>query len=254
MRQIPALYRALRRAVALFAASLASCGGSGGGPEPRAFLFTFNADTEGWETGFADYPFGTTPAEQETIDQSFELEAGQTAMPPPLNTADGAVRLSGNNHSDDLFMFLKRRITGLDPETRYQLELRVVIGTNVPTGCAGIGGSPGEAVFVKGGASAIEPVRVVDIGSSGNWVINVDKGEQANPGADAQVLGDVANSKDCDSGDFSYELKTLSNLALPVFYVTTDENGEAWLLVGTDSGFEGITTIYYTEIEAIFLK
>ena len=84
--------------------------------------------------------------------------------------------------------------------------------------------------------------------------MDIDKGQQANGGSEAVLLGDFANSKDCASADFSYELKELSNLELPAFNITTDGNGNAWLLVGTDSGFEGTTTIYYTEIEAIFLN
>ncbi|HEX2139201.1 MAG TPA: hypothetical protein VHG33_05770 [Woeseiaceae bacterium] len=152
-------------------------------------------------------------------------------------------------------MFLKRRVGGLAPDTLYQLELRVVFATNVPSGCFGIGGSPGESVYVKGGATAIEPLRVPDETSGhARWVMNVDKGIQSRGGSDAQVLGTFANWKDCESSDFSYALKQVSNLQLPAFDVTTDGNGDAWLLLGTDSGFEGPTTIYYTEVEAIFIE
>jgi hypothetical protein len=34
--------------------------------------------------------------------------------------------------------------------------------------------------------------------------------------------------------------------------VITDDNGSVWLIVGTDSGFEGTTRLFYTEIEAHF--
>ncbi|MGH8196228.1 MAG: hypothetical protein ACREQ8_17800, partial [Woeseiaceae bacterium] len=139
------------------------------------------------------------------------------------------------------------------PETTYQLDLRVEIASNAPSGCFGVGGSPGEGVFIKGGAVAIEPVRVADA-MGNNWIMNIDKGEQANGGVDAQVLGDFANSKDCALGDFSYELKTLSNLEQAEFFVTADPLGEAWLIVGTDSGHEGTTSIFYTEIDAMFIE
>lgn len=246
------LHRARQAGVALLAAVLSSCSDSG--VEPQSFLFTFDTDAEGWETGFADYPIGASAEEQGAIDAFFELEGAHAAMPPPLDSADGAVRLSGNNHSDALFMFLKRRVTGLVPDTRYQLELSTIIATNVPRGCFGIGGSPGESVHVKGGATTIEPMRLSNGSLPPDWVMNVDKGGQADGGADAQVIGDFANSKECDSSDYTYELKTLSNRALAPFHVTTDANGEAWLLLGTDSGFEGTTTIYYTEVEAMFLR
>ena len=73
--------------------------------------------------------------------------------------------------------------------------------------------------------------------------MNVDKGNQGSGGTDAQVLGDFANLEDCESSDFTYQLKELSNLELPEFEVTTDVNGDAWLILGTDSGFEGTTTV-----------
>lgn len=238
------------------AAALAVAGcGSSSKDVPVHFHFTFDEDLEGWSIGFADYPVGTSGAEQQAIDDFYELGGGHTRLPEPLDTGEGAVRLTGNNHSDDLFMFLKRRVPGLAPETGYQLELRVVFASNVPTGCAGIGGSPGDSVFVKGGATAVEPLRVVDDSpGQATWTMNIDKGLQSNAGADAQVLGTFGNGKDCESSDFSYALKQVSNLELPAFIVTADGNGEAWLLLGTDSGFEGTTTIYYTGIEAIFVQ
>lgn len=30
--------------------------------------------------------------------------------------------------------------------------------------------------------------------------------------------------------------------------VIKSENGDAWIIIGTDSGFEGKTTLYYSEI------
>ena len=244
---------ATRALLVMAALAVVGCSGSSD-PSPQHFQFTFAENLEDWTVGFADYPAGTSDAEQQAIDEFYELDGRHARMPQPLDTGDGAVLITGNNHSDDLFMFLKRRVSGLAPDTTYRVELRVVFATDAPRGCAGIGGSPGESVFVKGGASGIEPLRVMD-GTAGHatWIMNVDKGNQANGGTDAQVLGDFANLEDCESSDFSYELKELSNVELPAFEVTTDDNGDAWLLLGTDSGFEGTTTIYYTEIEAIFV-
>ncbi|MGH8196414.1 MAG: hypothetical protein ACREQ8_18770, partial [Woeseiaceae bacterium] len=47
---------------------------------------------------------------------------------------------------------------------------------------------------------------------------------------------------------------SLSNLEQAEFFVTADPLGEAWLIVGTDSGHEGTTSIFYTEIEAMFIE
>ena len=58
-------------------------------------------------------------------------------------------------------------------------------------------------------------------------------------------LGNIAHP---DVVDTEYRIKTLNNVERP-FEVTTDEGGRLWLIVGTDSGFEGLTTLYYTRID-----
>lgn len=197
--------------------------------------FDFAAGANGWQAGFADYPVGS--------EAFYELSAGVETLPPPLETLKG-FRLTGNNHSDDLFMFIKKRFTGLAPNSRYSLRFQVTFATNVPRGCAGIGGSPGESVTVKAGATATEPAAQDD--GNGFYVMNIDKGNQSAGGGNAVVLGDFANSEDCESADFDYELKTLDNSHAP-FIVSTDAEGALWVFFGTDSGFEGTTTIYFID-------
>ena len=98
--------------------------------------------------------------------------------------------ISGNNHSDDLFMFLKRQIVGLKPNTLYTLAFEATLESNIPPGSFGIGGSPGESVYVKIGASSQEPQKIA---KAGFYFLNVDKGNQAQGGADAIVTGSLAN-------------------------------------------------------------
>ena len=51
----------------------------------------------------------------------------------------------------------------------------------------------------------------------------------------------------CSGG--AYRLKRLEKPAESV-EVVADPAGRVWLLVGTDSGYEGITSLYYTLIRA----
>lgn len=44
-----------------------------------------------------------------------------------------------------------------------------------------------------------------------------------------------------------FRLKTLNRMDSPVV-VKADDSGGAWLIVGTDSGFEGLTRLYYDRI------
>ena len=196
--------------------------------------YRFSASTEGWQGGFADYPVGEEAA--------YELRFAYTRLPAPLDESEGALLLSGVNHSDDLFMYVKRPIFGLDANRTYEVHMRVTFASNVPDGSVGIGGSPGEGVTIKAGASGYEPKAVAD--ESGRYRMNIDKGNQSTGGTQMIVVGDFSNDTDLAQ----YALKTVAT-PRPVD-VTADDNGTVWLIVGADSGFEGKTTLYIDRIEA----
>ncbi len=198
-----------------------------------AFSFSFDDDAEGWAAGFADLSVDFDPA-------TFELDSGFRALPEGLEGS--GVYIQGHNRSDDLFMFLKRQVEGLRANETYSVAVSVNLATNVPAGSVGIGGSPGESVYVKAGASAVEPATVEDAAA---WLrMNIDKGNQANGGESMVVMGNVANPAVVGS---EYKIKTLDNSAQPLT-ATTDGEGRLWLIVGTDSGFEGLSTFYYARI------
>jgi hypothetical protein len=204
--------------------------------------FDFSDGSQGWVAAFADYPANADIA-------SYKLASGYRQLPAPLESRSGFF-ISGDNHSDDLFMYLKRRVSGFDPNADYQVSFVVEFATDVPTGCGGVGGSPGESVFVKAGVSNVEPISFVNENS---WFqMNIDKGNQSQSGTNAVVIGNVANSTLCEQNIRRYEIKQLSTVQ-PVL-VTTDATGSVWLLVGTDSGFEAVTSLYYTHIRADFSK
>lgn len=221
--------------------------GSGGSPSDagtdgdaglaRTLTWDFTSNAEGWTGGFADYPSG-----EETF---YELAFAQSAMPAEVGPG-GGLKIAGNNHSDDLFMFVARGITGFAPNTSYVLDIDARIATNAPSDCAGIGGSPGTSVFFKMGAVAESPVSAPAgdaAAGSQTMQINLDKGNQGTGGSDMQVAGDIANTKLCP--DETYQLKTLS---LTGFSVTSDASGRVWIVLGTDSGFEGTTVLYYDRV------
>ena len=202
-------------------------------PDSVEFSFTFEEDTEGWAVGFADLPAD--------YDQSiYELDHGHRPLPDELE--GHGIYIQGHNRSDDLFMFLTKRVEGLQPDAAYEVAVSVDLATNVPAGSFGIGGSPGESVFVKAGASSVEPVTVED--GIGHLRMNIDKGNQSRGGEAMVVIGNVAHP---DVTGREYRIKTLNNDVQPVT-VETDGEGRLWLIVGTDSGFEGLTTLYYDRI------
>jgi hypothetical protein len=199
--------------------------------------FQLSRGPQGWVELFADYP-----ANNEAI---FNLVADYRPLPAPLDTSTSALYIAGTNRSDDLWMQYKTEVM-LPEDTTYRVSFDVEIATNAPSGCFGVGGSPGESVTVKAGVSLVEPDRELD--AAGWWRMNVDKGQQTNGGEDAVVIGDLANSRSCEEG-FEWELKRMGG---PPMMFTTDSTGRAWLFVGTDSGFESRSAVYYTRFVARF--
>ena len=212
--------------------------------EEYLFEFTFEEDQEGWETGFADLP-------KDHNVEIYEKETGHVSLPSGLE--GNAIYLSGHNRSDDLFMFLIKLIEGLKPDTTYRVNFIVDLASNTPEGMMGIGGSPGESVYVKAGAVTIEPELYE---ASDGWLrINIDKGNQAREGLDMVNIGNVANPN-IDMNTYTgeeYAVMTLDPQGLN-FTVTTDNDGMVWVIVGTDSGFEGLTTVYYDAITITFTE
>ena len=206
--------------------------------------FDFCDGAQGWEAGFAEY----SPEMEGMM-----LEAGIRPLPSELGINGTGYYLQGMNHSDDLFMFLKRRLgadDGVAPGQEYRVMFTIVFASNAPSGAVGIGGSPGESVYLKAGASMVEPE--VYLNSTDNrYRMNVDKGEGNEPsGTAASVVGDIANGLSAEEVPRYVSLKRQHEHQ---YTVNSSPDGELWLLVGTDSGFEGLTGIYYQRISVTLM-
>ena len=186
------------------------------GSEPVEFDFSFETDADGWVVDFADLP--------EDYDQSiYELDGGHRTLPDGL---DGSgIYVQGHNRSDDLFMYLKRRVDGLTPAASYTVSATIDLATDAALGLVGIGGAPGESVFVKAGASTAEPEAAPD--STGHLRMNINKGNQSRGGPQMGVLGTVGHP---DIVGDEFRLKTLDSMDSPVV-VKADESGSAWRIV-----------------------
>lgn len=200
-------------------------------------------DVEGWKAGFSDYTV------TETTD--YEFASGHSYLPTITGSATGlsveaakAFRLSSNNRSDDVFMFITKNYDGLEPNRLYDFDFEVVFATNAQKNCVGIGGAPGESVTIKAGATKIEPKSVNN--GNNSFSMNIDKGNQSLGGTDAIAIGNFANDRECGNADTNYMKKTLRS-DRGRFSAYTDAQGKIWILFGTDSGFEGVTTIYFMQ-------
>ncbi|CAN5555374.1 hypothetical protein BH09BAC4_BH09BAC4_09900 [soil metagenome] len=194
---------------------------------------SFQRDSDGSVAGITDY--GTAQ------DSLMAFKATYSGLPAPLDTTRKSLMLESMNRSDDAFMFIKKKVTGLQPNKDYSLLFEIELASKYGTNSVGIGGSPGGSVYLKAGASAVEPVKEL---KDGFYSLNVDKGAQNNDGTAAILLGNIGAGDDVTD----YKLITRANTDKP-FTAKTNAQGELWLLVGTDSGFEGLTTLYYSSIK-----
>lgn len=208
--------------------------------ETVALVYDFEDGSDGWASDMSDSSEATRP-------DDFLSQTG--SAPPGFDADAGFIHLAATNTSDDVFMYLRRQVgpdDGLEPSTDYDIDYTVEFASDAPTGCAGIGGPPGEAVWLKVGASNDEPLPV---NSDGDVRLSIDKGNQSQAGPAAVIAGDVANGIPCE--------EALDSAQPPYSMVehgatvegTTDGEGNLWLFVGTDSGFEGRTSIYYDRID-----
>jgi heat shock protein HslJ len=203
------------------------------------FTYPFEEDEEEWVAGFADVP-------ADYDEDIYELDSEWRELPDDLE--GHGVYMQGHNRSDDLFMFLKRQVDGLDPGATYRATFRLVLANSVPAGMSGVGGSPGESVYVKVGATTVEPVIEED---ADGWLrVNIDKGNQAREGEDMINIGTLANPNIGPDSAGTYQRMEQDSLGRD-FEVTADDDGALWFIVGTDSGFEGLTTLYYDAITVV---
>lgn len=169
--------------------------------------------------------------------------SGHERLPAPLDNAWGLF-MACDNRSDDVFMYMTKRIDGLVPGQRYRVDTSIAVATNVPPFCPGAGGGPGEANYIKAGAASFRPEKQLQ---GSRYVVNIDKGDQSESGADAAVIGNLAQAVPggaCPAAD--YQRKTLGSGAAGVF-ATADSAGGLWLILGDDSGYEGWLKFYWLD-------
>lgn len=195
-------------------------------------VFDFERDDGGFTPIYADYPAG------DGVEDFYELKHGHEEV--PIDGAGKGLFLSGNNHSDDLFMGWYKELTGLEPGQLYIFRVSFRLATNVDGGLVGVGGSPGASVYVKGGVTMERPEARLD--GLGYYRLNVDKGNQGQAGIDLANLGNLEKEETLRPGE--YEWKEFSFEA----QAKADAAGRVWLVLGTDSGFEATSSYYLDDI------
>lgn len=230
-------YRALAAAAML---ALSACGGDNSyqappqaappAPTPVASTITidFTKGIDGWTAGVADYTDGTEPT---------ETGAGWSKLAPPVGGM--GYYLISHNNSDDVFTYTKRQFTGLVPNAKYTVTFEMSYATNAATGCFGVGGARGESIYMVAAATTDEPKLVKQ--SDGRYRLNFDHGDQAESGKQGKVLGTQGiEGLDCGGTEFAKATRKSSE----AIAFTADKDGKFWIVLGTDSAFEGTNDLY----------
>ncbi len=201
-------------------------------PVPVELTWDFYPGHEGWSGDFAEYPIG----EEELYELLFEHDT----LPLPLNQDQRSLKLSGNNHNGDLFMFVKKRITGLEPNAVYFINFTAEFATSMPGDSTSVE-IPGTKVYVAAGATTNEPQK---INSENNiYSMNIGKCNLGQNGEDMVVLGNFTNGTDQPE----YVLKSFENEN--PFRSVTNEKGELWVILGIDSAYPAPITAYLNSVK-----
>jgi hypothetical protein len=196
------------------------------------YTFEFNEGDHSWKPFFSDYPVGA--------EESYELDFQRTGLPDPLDNETTALKLTGNNHSDDLLSIIYRKFTDLEPNTRYKVTFDVDFASITPSNSVGVGGSP-DLSFGAGGV-AFEPANTTD--DQGLYRPNFVSTLQSGTSNEVfKVLGKIGVKEN----NTAWTLINRNNKNSPIT-LKTNGAGELWLMMGTDSGFEATTTLYFRKI------
>lgn len=205
----------------------------------HAWDFDLTGAPAEWTFTAVDLPsdWQTNPQQPE-----FTLIGEERAL--PASVGDGtAWYLEGSNYSDDLFLYLYRKVDGLRPNTLYNLDFAVEFASRESQDTVGIGGSPGGSVWVKAAASPEEPARIV---RDGYYRTPLAISNQAGSGTQGGVIGVYGYVEEPANGEWKLLRRELDTRR---FAASSNEAGELWVAVGLDSGFEGTSAVYLTRFE-----
>jgi len=212
-----------------------------GQQQPQKFIQVvddFSRGSGGWLAEFSDYSYSGHGGLQRL--------AEIRSLPAETGIPGAGYYLQAVNHSDDLFLFLKRPFEqedGIEPNGTYEIDFLIEFVSSAPTGCAGVGGSPGDAVYLKVGSSSVEPVPIL---TSQGLHLNLDKGNQSSSGNDASLAGTIGNGLECTPANQRPIL--VQRRQAHARRVKASSDGTLLVFVGTDSGYEGLNQLYYARV------
>jgi hypothetical protein len=196
----------------------------------QTFKTQFESGYDGWIADFVDFLEADSSRRklEHVIEPIQSIEPSMTAL---RMKGMPSGRYPQSDSTGDLFPFLRKRITGLSPNTEYRITFRMMLAT-------AYGQFSQDTLWIKAGASTVEPRKVR--GDNKYTRINISKGPARGPGADMDTLGCIGYT---GMGHSFPEPRSLDNAGHP-FKVKTDASGSLWVTVGAEylpkNGVEGL--------------
>lgn len=203
------------------------------------FIFDLEKDKQSWVGDFSGY----VSRQKDSMKLLFE----HTALPAAFNKKGNALRWSGFNYHNSLFMFGWRKISNLKPNSQYIISYDVRVGYQIEDGNEFMLRDYENKLHIKVGAVSFFP-RTLQDEVLGKTIVNFDKGSQQSiDGRDMVWLGKM------EAGKLSYKDKIARNGERRLFGVTTNTEGNFWALVGVESSIPLRHSVYIDKI-VLYLK
>lgn len=249
------------------------------GPMTFEFDFTVGTSLHGFEVVYRDIPLATydeylrrleggldlgpvPPIEDFDAPEVVEANRSHWLMnnglyPLPDGLPGSGLLVQGNNHSDDMDMYIVRELSaadGIEPNTTYEVRFtRYGYAANAALLASGVGGGPD--LSIEGTVTVTDPLEYVLDDVVGNPHIRHPEGVLTaapvglgstgvclSPGSGMFLPG----TPRCPAGRAPFVLQESALSTRPASQtVTTNADGRLWVMVGGHSGFEGYSAYFH---------
>jgi len=208
-----------------------------------AFIELFDEATLDWQGGFSDYP--------DSLKDALNFQIERKELSNVFSADNHVLMLSARNPHGDLFYYIAKKFTDLEPSTSYQLSFSYeILIEDVDQSVDSVD----TELYLKAGAITKEPETQLSFDSGNNlgsnFVLNADKGENQIDGTDRiyfirKVTDPIYSTKPVIiSGETSPGQVTVS----------TDINGNFWVIFGVDSKSKAELSFSFNTMVVFFKK
>ncbi len=200
----------------------------------------FAEDAEGWEAQFSEYE----PGLEDSLKLSFTHDKFMASESIGEVTA---VVQSGYATNSDLYMFIKRQISGFKPNTSYSVVFTLELFAQLNEDFSGDLSEDDNGSFLKAAVYTEEPDTLIvdDVDHPGKKIVitNFDKGNDQTVGPNMALIGKLEHTSLNES-----PLLLIGTSEGDDLFGTTDSEGKMWMMIGVDTNQPLDQSIFYSFI------